>query len=217
MKTRLGTPRRAEGDRLRVPEAGRGVDPAGGEGGDGVEADRDPVDAGRVAAVGAQLGVDHGFVGGQAGDADGPALEVAGAPDRAAARGDDRRQRPLDDRHRADDVEALLAGDPEVVDVEDREVDAAGGEQFRHRAGVAGLADLEVDAGVLVVAAALRRVDPGMDGVGREIEHQRRALGRARFSAAPAAGGAGERQDGRQQRDSRSHFAAKTYLVRESS
>ena len=37
------------------------------------------LDLGRVAAVGADLGVDHGFVGGQAGDADRVALEVAGA------------------------------------------------------------------------------------------------------------------------------------------
>ena len=38
----VGDAAAGEGDRLRVPEAGRGVDPAGGEGGDGIEADRDP-------------------------------------------------------------------------------------------------------------------------------------------------------------------------------
>ena len=162
-----------------------------------------------VTAVASYLGVDDGFVGGQPGDADGAAHELAWSVDRTGGRRDHRRQRALDDRHRADDVEALLAGDPEVVDVEDREVGAPGGEEFRHRAGVAGLAHLEVDAGVVVEAVALRRVDTGVDGVGREIEHERRAIRRARFRAGPAAGPSGEHEDGRQQRDSQSHFAGK--------
>ena len=59
------------------------------------------------------------------------ALEVARAAHRAVAAGDHRGQRPLHDRHHADEVEAALAGDPEVVDVEDREVGAAGREQLR--------------------------------------------------------------------------------------
>ena len=67
----------------------------------------------------------------------------------------------------------------------------------------------QVDPGVVVEALSLRGVDPGVDGVGREIEHEARAVRRARFSAAPAAGGAGEQEDGRQQRDSPSHFAGK--------
>ena len=68
----------------------------------------------------------------------------------------------------------------------------------------------EVDAGVVVEALALRRVDPGVDGVGREIEHERRAFRRARFRAAPPQpASAGEHEDGRQQRDSPSHFAGK--------
>ena len=110
----------------------------------------------------------------------------------------------------ADDVEALLAGDPEVVDVEDREVDAAGGEQFRHRAGVAGLADLEVDAGVVVVAAALApRRSRQWTALGVKSSTSVAPCGAPGSAPSPAAGGAGERQDGRQQRDNRSHFAGK--------
>ena len=41
-------------------------------------------------------------------------------------RRDHRGQRPLHDRHDPDDVGAAFARDREVVDVEDREVDAAG-------------------------------------------------------------------------------------------
>ncbi len=68
---------------------------------------------------------------------------------------------------------------------------------------------VEVDSGVAVEALGLGRVDPRVDGVGGEIEHQARAFRRARFRAAPAAaGGAGEQQGGRQQRDSPSHLPA---------
>ena len=59
-----------------------------------------------------------------------------------------------------------------------------------------GCVDRQVDAGVAVEALALRRVDARVGGVRGEIEHQRRADRRARFSAAPAAaGGAGERAE----------------------
>ena len=66
---------------LGVPEAGRGVDLAGGEIGDRVEADRDPVDRVRIDAAGAKDRVEHGVVGGDAGDADRLAREVGGRPD----------------------------------------------------------------------------------------------------------------------------------------
>ena len=112
-----------------------------------------------------------------------------GLRDRAVAAGDHRGQRALHDRHHADQVEAALAGDPEVVDVEDREVGAAGGEQLRRVGRFARLADRQVDAGVAVEALGLRRVDPGVDRVGGEIEHQGRASRRARFRTAPAAAG----------------------------
>ena len=93
------------------------------------------------------LGVDHRFVGGQAGDADraGPrgraGRRTAPSP-RAITAASGRctigitptRSRPL------------LAGDAEVVDVEDREVGAAGGEQLRRVGRFARLADRQVDA-----------------------------------------------------------------------
>ena len=127
------------------------------------------------------------------------------------SRGDHRGERPLHDRHHPDQVEPVLAGDPEVVDVEDREVGAAGLQQLRRVGRFARLVDRQVDSVVVVEALALRRVDAGVDRVGREIEHQRRALRRARFSAAPAAAGdAGDQESGRQQRDSPSHSQGKT-------
>ncbi len=64
------------------------------------------------------------------------------------------------------------------------------------------------DPGVLVEIFSLRGEDPAVDGVGSEIEHDGRAFRHARFRAIPtAAGGAGDQEDGRQQRDSTSHFA----------
>ena len=102
----------------------------------------------------------------------------------------------------------VLAGDPEVVDVEDREVGPAGREQLRRVGRFARLADRQVDAGVAVEALLAGRVDARVDRVGGEIEHERRAFRRARFSAASAAaGGAGGEQSGRQQRDNSSHLA----------
>ena len=53
-----------------------------------------------------------------------------GLADLLAVAGDHRGQRPLHDRQHADHVDALLAGDPEVVDVEDREIGAAGASSF---------------------------------------------------------------------------------------
>ena len=81
-------------------------------------------------------------------------------------------------------------------------------QQLRRVGGFARLVDGQVDAGVAVVALLLRRVDARMGGVRGEIEHQRRANGRARFSAATAAAGAaGCEQSGRQQRGNSSHRA----------
>jgi hypothetical protein len=72
----------------------------------------------------------------------------------------------------------------------------------------AGRPHLEVDAGVAIEALCLGGVDAAVDRVGAEIEHERRAFRRARFCTVPAAAGeTGEREDGRQQRDSPSHAA----------
>ena len=50
----------------------------------------------------------------------------------------------------ADHVDAALARQREVVDVEDRELGPAGLEQLRRVGGRRGLADLELDAGLVV-------------------------------------------------------------------
>ncbi len=210
MKTRIGTPwrRSATPSAFQKPVAASTLPAARAE--TALKPIVSRVDRRRVAAVGADLGVDHRFVGGQAGDADVVAVEVAGAADRAVGAGDHRGQRGVDDRHHPDQVEAALAGDPEVVDVEDREVGAAGGEQLRRVGRFARQVDCEVDAGPLVEALRLRCVDAAVDGVGREIEHEARAFRHARFRAVlSAAGDAGEQEDGRQQRDSPSHLASK--------
>ena len=73
---------------------------------------------------------------------------------------------------------ALLAREPEVVDVEDRHVGAPGGSSLSASVDCAGLADRQPDALGLVVAALLRHVDAGVDRVGGEVEQQRRVEAR---------------------------------------
>ena len=73
---------------------------------------------------------------------------------------------------------ALLAREPEIVDVEDRHVRAAALQQLQRVGRGARLADRELDALRLVEAALARDVDPGVHRVGREVEQQRRRLGR---------------------------------------
>ena len=106
-----------------------------------------------------------------------------GRADRAVAAGDHRGQRALDDRHHADQVEAALAGDPEVVDVEDREVGAARPRAASARRSIRRARGSSGRPRRRGRSPGLRGVDPGVDGVGGEIEHQGRALRRARFSA----------------------------------
>src|SRR4029453_14795153 len=67
-------------------------------------------------------------------------------PRGGGTRGGQRRERPLDDRHHADDVGAVLAGEREVVDVEDRHVHAAGPQQLERVGRRAGRTELEGDA-----------------------------------------------------------------------
>ena len=69
-------------------------------------------------AVVLEDGAQHGVVGGQAGHAHAPALEVARAPDAPA--GDHRGQRALDEGAHAHEVGAALAGQGQVVDVHHR-------------------------------------------------------------------------------------------------
>ena len=72
---------------------------------------------------------------------------------------EDRRERPLDDRQHADDVAALLAGEREVVDVEDRHLRAAACEQPDRVGRLGRRADAQLDALGAVVVARERRVD----------------------------------------------------------
>jgi hypothetical protein len=60
-----------------------------------------------------------------------------------------RRQRRLHERHHADQVAALLARQPEVVDVEDRHVGRPALEQLQRVGRGARLADLELDPSAL--------------------------------------------------------------------
>ena len=125
--------------------------------GDRVEADRHPVDARGIPAPGAEHGVQDGVVGGEPRDADRLALEVARRADLRSVPGDHRGQRSLDDRRDPDEVEPALAGDREVVDVEDRELRPAGLEQLGGVGRRRGLLNVQVDPRVAVVAARRAR------------------------------------------------------------
>ena len=111
-----------------------------------------------------------------------------------------RATRPLQDRVDADDVGAALAGAGEVADVEDREVGAA---VAQLRDGGAGPPHLERHALGLVVAALRRQVDPGVHGVGRGVQQQRRVLVRAVVARGAAA--AGDEKPARSGDESRAH------------
>ena len=92
---------------------------------------------------------------------------------------------PLHERHHADDVAALLAREPEVVDVEDRQVGAAGLQQLQRVGRRAGRLDLQLHALGLVVAALGREVEARVDRVRLEVEQQRG------LDAGPVAAGGG--------------------------
>ena len=124
-----------ERDALGVPERGHGVDAAAEQ---RLTAAK-PIVTWRtarvVAAVVVEDRVEERRVGGQAGDADGAALEVARAAD--AGLGDERGERAADERADRDQVGAALARDREVVDVEHAEVDLPAGDELE-RVGSAG-------------------------------------------------------------------------------
>ena len=117
------------------------------------------------------------------------ALEVLGRAD--ARLGEHGRQRRLDERHHADQVAALLAREPEVVDVEDRHVGArrpAAASARRSRRPACGSSAGRPRR--CRSRASDRDVDAGVDRVGREVEQQRGRLVRAVLLAGPAAAGA---------------------------
>ena len=123
-------------------------------------------------------GAQHGVVGGQAGHAHAPALEVARAPDAPA--GDHRGERTLDEGAHAHEVVAALAGEGKVVDVHHPEVGAPGRQELDRVAGGGRHAHLEVHAVALVGAVPDRGVDAGVHGVGLEVERQPDRLERRR-------------------------------------
>ena len=85
-------------------------------------------------------------------------------------------QRALDDGHDADEVGAALAGQAQVVDVEDREVGLAGLQEPQRVGRLTRAADVELGALGAVVAARRGHVDAGVHGVGLEVEQERLAL-----------------------------------------
>jgi hypothetical protein len=135
------------------------------------------------------------------------------APARSA--GDHRRERTLDDRRHPDHVEPALPGERQVVDVEDRELGAAGLEQLRRVGRRGRLADGQIDAAVGERAVGERRVDASVHGVGLEVEDEGRLVRGARFSTVPATGReADDGEDGRQRRGDPSHCGAQDTVAR---
>jgi hypothetical protein len=183
----------AQRDALDVPERRRACDTACEQRLDGLEADRDGPDSIGVAAVACHDRAENGLVRGQPAHPGPLPLERCGRPDRGLC--EHGRERALHERHHADDVAALLAREPEVVDVEDRHVGAARLQQLQRVGRGARLADLQLDALGLVVAALGRHVDAGVDGVGREVEQQRRLRAGPVLPAGGAAAGGGHGEE----------------------
>ena len=97
-----------------------------------------------------------------------------------------------DERADRDHRQALVAGEQHLGLVGDREVGAAGGDLADRRRGVGGDLGLDVEPGLVEVAAVERRVDPGVVGVDVEVERQVERLRSRRwrlscFSPQPAA------------------------------
>ncbi len=174
---------------LVVPERGGRRNPAGQQVGDGVEADRDRPDRPRPAACAGDDRAQDGAIAGHAGDPDQPVLQIPGRADRRC--GDHGRQRPLDERHDPHQILPGRAGDGQVVDVEHREVDAPGLEQLDRVGGGAGDDHLQAQPVAPVITARQGRVDPGVHGIGREVEDQ---AGRAHTLVRAAAGGEERRE-----------------------
>ncbi len=169
----------------------------------GLEPDRGRAHRLGVAAVARDDRAEHRLVRRQARHADALPLELPGRAD--AGLGQQRGQRPLHERHDAHEVGALLARQPEVVDVEDRHVHAARPQQRQRVGGRPGRLDRQLDALRLVEPAVDRRVDAAVHGVGGEVEQEGRLLVRAVLPGGPARG----EQDREAQQDGESAHAAR--------
>ena len=150
------------------------------------------------------IGAQHRLVRRQPADPGALALEVLRRADLRL--GEHGGQRRLDERHHANQVGALLARQPEVVDVEDRHVGAAALQQLQRVGRRARLADRQLHALGFVEAALLRDVDAGVHRVGREVEQQRGGLVRAVALARAAAAGAREQHN--EQEEPRAHASS---------
>src|ERR1019366_2798331 len=104
-------------DPLVVPERRHRGDAAGDQVRDGVIADHDLLDRGRVTAGTGDDRTQYGGVARNPRDAHRPALQLPWVVDLGC--GDHRCQRTLDDRHDRLDRLAALAGDCQIVQVED--------------------------------------------------------------------------------------------------
>src|SRR5439155_26709263 len=97
-------------------------------------------------------------------------------------------ERALDEREHGNEVAALRARDGEVVEVEHGEGDAPGEQELGGIGARCGGAHVQVHALRLVVAAAHRRVDTGVDAVGGEVQQNGGVLvGAVGAAGAPAA------------------------------
>ena len=95
--------------------------------------------------------------------------------------GQERRERPPDERADRDDVRGtVLAGDRQVVDVEQRELRATAEHELGAVRSLAGLADAQADAVPAVEALPDGGEDRRLHGVRREVQRERHVGGRAR-------------------------------------
>src|SRR5215211_9478927 len=98
--------------------------------------------------------------------------------------GDHRRERALHQRADTDYVAPTLPRETEVVDVHHRDVGPPGGQQLQGVGRGRRRPDLQAEPMAAIQALAHRRVDPGVDRVGLEVEHE---SGLARTLVAAAA------------------------------
>ena len=119
----------------------------------------------------------------------------------AVGQRDQRGQRLLDQRRDRDDVEPRVAGEQDLRLVGDREVGAAGGDLLDRRRGVRGHVRLDVEPGVLEVAAVERLVDPDVVGVDVEVEREVERLRLRRLAVARLLLLAAARDDHRDRED----------------
>ncbi len=124
-------------------------------------------------AGGRDLGVQHRQVGRHPGDSHLAALQVTRRGEMLGGERDEPTERALGDCH---DRLGVPAGIDELGDVQavgEAELGTAGVDQLQRVAGAGGLHDPQRDVLALVVAGGERPVDPGVHGVGHEVQDER--------------------------------------------